>query len=169
MYKYGPTWQLLLFHKVLQFLVTCAPLGRVCNKARKHWKEKRAFLFNFLAAACLNIVTQNSKGSIKTHLSLQFLKMNSNPTFCISCLQEGGKRFLGSSGKKKSHSFSKLILNYNLRKIKFLWCFQQLYGDNSVWVAGDVVLECGWIAHKLYIKEMPLQKRKKIWNGQTHC
>lgn len=74
-------------------------------------EKKEIFIFNltFLAAACLNIVTQSTKGSIKTYLSPQVLKMNSNPTFCISCLQEGGKRFLGSSGKK-SHNFSQFIL-----------------------------------------------------------
>lgn len=81
------------------------PLLRlVCHKARKHCREKDYFLFNFLAAMCLNIVTQSTMGSIKTHLSLQSLKMNSYTTFCISCLQERGKRFLSNNGKKKKTS-----------------------------------------------------------------
>lgn len=97
-YKYVPAFAIIMVSKGTQFLVTCAPLGLVCNKARKHWREKD-FLFNFLAAVLLNIVTQSTEGSIKTHLSLQFLKMNSNSSLCISCFQENGKRFLGTNRK----------------------------------------------------------------------
>lgn len=117
-----------------------------------------------MAAALLNIVTQSTEGSIKKHLSLQFLKMNSNPTSCISCLQEDGKRFLGSN-RKIFHNFSKLIHCYRLRKSKLLWHFQQLYGDNSLSLfeliecsSSDVESEL--ITHK--ILHMP-EKQKKLF------
>lgn len=125
-------YHIIMVSKGTEFPVTRASLRPVCNKARKHWRE-RNILFNFLAAVLLNIVTQSTEGSIKTHLSLQFLKMNSNLILCISCLQKDGKRFLGSNRKISQH-FLEPIHSYRLTKIKLLWHFQQFYRDNSVWV-----------------------------------